>query len=124
LATPLLAPMIEEGFVNNSISHSVIKNYLSDPSLKSIEVLLLACTHYPLIRDEIESYYQNKIPILDSTDVTANTLKTELEKKNLLNKLKTEEDHFYVSDYSENFERTTQLFYPQKIRLEKMNIWE
>ena len=31
LATPLLAPMIEEGFFNNQISHEIIAQYLSDP---------------------------------------------------------------------------------------------
>ena len=124
LATPLLAPMIEEGFVHNKISQSVIDTYLSDPALKNIEVLLLACTHYPLIRQEIDEYYKSGIPILDSTDVTAFALKAELQKRNLLNDHKEHEDHFYVSDYSENFAKTTQLFYPDKINLERMNIWE
>ncbi len=123
LATPLLAPMIEEGFVHNKISQSVIETYLSDPDLKDIQALLLACTHYPLIRQEIDQFYQSSIPILDSTDVTAHALKTELEKKNLLNDTKTMPDHFYVSDYSENFASTTKLFYPETITLEKKNIW-
>lgn len=123
LVTPLLAPMIEEGFVHNKISRSVIETYLSDPDLNGIEVLLLACTHYPLIRQEIEEYFKFSVPILDSTDVTALALKTALEEKNLLNKEKTTADHFYVSDYSENFAHTTKLFYPESITLEKMNIW-
>jgi len=124
LATPLLAPMIEEGFVHNNISKSVIETYLSDPVLSNIEVLLLACTHYPLIRQEIDEYYKSNIPILDSTDVTAMALKSELQKRNLLNDHKENEDHFYVSDYSDNFAKATQLFYPHKINLERMNIWE
>lgn len=124
LAAPLLVPMIEEGFVNNNISDSVIANYLSNPVLQDIEVLLLACTHYPLIKQEINKYYNFRIPILDSTDVTAQALKTKLEEQNLLNDLKETEDRFYVSDYSENFVKTTKLFYPDKINLERMNIWE
>jgi len=66
LATPLLAPMIEEGFFNNHISHEVIARYLGDPVLQSIEALILACTHYPLIKKEIENYYNHAIPVLDS----------------------------------------------------------
>lgn len=124
LATPLLAPMIEEGFIHNNISHSVIETYLSDPELEGIEALLLACTHYPLIRKEINEFYHSKIPILDSTDVTALALKSALEEQGLLNDIKTQADKFYVSDYSENFAKTTRLFYPDKIHLEKMNIWE
>ena len=123
LATPLLAPMIEEGFVNNNISQSVIENYLSDPELEQTEVLLLACTHYPLIKNEIEAHYQHNIPVMDSTEVTAQALKSALEGRQLLSRQKVLEDHFYVSDYSENFANTTRLFYPENIRLEKMDIW-
>jgi glutamate racemase len=47
LATPLLAPMIEEGFFHNNISWNVIENYLVNPQLENIHALILACTHYP-----------------------------------------------------------------------------
>ena len=123
LATPLLAPMIEEGFVHNNISHSVIETYLSDPVLEGIETLLLACTHYPLIRGEIIQYYKNRIPVLDSTEVTAHALKEALETHGLLNEKKTQQDRFFVSDFSESFLKTTRLFYPEDISLELNNIW-
>ena len=56
MATPLLAPMIEEGYFDNNISHTVIHEYLSSPKLKDIDSLVLACTHYPLIKKEIDDY--------------------------------------------------------------------
>ncbi|MCB0681391.1 MAG: glutamate racemase, partial [Saprospiraceae bacterium] len=55
LATPLLAPMIEEGYIHNNLSQAVISQYLSDPGFGDIDALLLACTHYPLIRSDIEA---------------------------------------------------------------------
>ena len=60
LATPLLVPMIEEGFFNNKISRTVINSYLSRPKLKKIDALILGCTHYPLIKAEIEELYQGQ----------------------------------------------------------------
>ncbi|HEX5624964.1 MAG TPA: glutamate racemase, partial [Saprospiraceae bacterium] len=105
-------------------SRSVIDTYLSDPGLRGIEALLLACTHYPLIKQEILDYYDQKIPVLDSTAVTALALQAELKKQDLLCAEKLEEDRFFVSDYSENFLKATRLFYPENIHLEKMNIWE
>ena len=84
LATPLLAPMIEEGFFNNQISHEIIAQYLSDASLKNIEALILACTHYPLIKKEIDSFYQGKMIILDSSEIVAIALKKYLEKEGLI----------------------------------------
>ena len=57
LATPLLVPAIEEGFKNHPITHAIIYNYLSNNKLKNIETLILGCTHYPLLLDEIKQYY-------------------------------------------------------------------
>src|SRR6185369_2929951 len=39
LPTPLLVPMIEEGFFNNKISHDIIEEYLRDAILQDIEAL-------------------------------------------------------------------------------------
>lgn len=133
LATPLLAPMIEEGFFNNQISTEIVAQYLSDPALKGIEVLILACTHYPLIRDEILRYYEGKMTVLDSSVVVAEALRHYLEKERLLNTAglasperfakARQEQHFYVSDYTEAFEAATRIFFGEKVELEKHPLW-
>lgn len=123
LATPLLAPMIEEGFFNNKISHDVIAQYLADPVLSGIEALILACTHYPLIREEIMRFYHGKMTVLDSSVVVAEALKLYLESTNLLNENGTGERHFYVSDYTEAFEAATRIFFDETVKLEKHPLW-
>lgn len=123
LATPLLAPMIEEGFYSGSISKSVIENYLSHPDLQGIDALLLACTHYPLIKDEINEYYGGKVAILDSTDVVKVEVKKLLTAEALLSAQRFESDHFFVSDYTQSFEETARNFYGEDIRLEAIQIW-
>ncbi|HZY80824.1 MAG TPA: glutamate racemase [Cyclobacteriaceae bacterium] len=123
LATPLLAPMIEEGFFNNQISHEIIAQYLADPALEGIEALILACTHYPLIREEILGYYSGKMTVLDSSIVVAEALKRYLEKEHLLNTGEKHEQHFYVSDYTEAFEAATRIFFGEKVELEKHPLW-
>jgi len=51
LATPLLAPYIEEGFFKKKeITQLVLKEYLEHSQFNDIEALVLACTHYPLIK--------------------------------------------------------------------------
>lgn len=121
-ATPLLASMIEEGFYNNNISHAVLETYLSNEALKDIDALVLACTHYPLIKREISAFYGGKVKIFDSAEVVAQKLKWILEKENLLSAQKTGRDIFYVSDYTESFERTTNVFYGREIHLELRKI--
>lgn len=124
LATPLLAPMIEEGFFNNRISRSIIASYLSSRKLTKIDSLILACTHYPLIRPEVEEFYKKKISIIDTAGVVADRVKIVLKEKNLLNKKNKTKHHFYVSDFTKSFEESTRYFFRNKIHLEKVDFWK
>lgn len=124
LATPLLVPMIEEGFFNDQISSTLIHTYLSDPILKKIDSLILGCTHYPLIRNEIAAFYQPEIDIIDNTEIVARHLKQELQRMDLLNDVEPIAHQFYVSDYTDSFEKSTQLFFGQQIRLNLRQIWD
>ena len=123
-ATPLLVPMIEEGFFNNQISHEIIAQYLDDPALHDIEALILGCTHYPLIKTEIDSYYKGRIPILDSSETVADALRTYLERENLLSDTAHAEHHFLVSDYTESFEASARMFFHKTVNLEKHPLWD
>lgn len=124
LATPLLASMIEEGFYNNKISTEVLKKYLSHKEFKNIDALVLACTHYPLIKKEIAKYFSNKVKIFDSAVVVAAKLKLILEKEKLNSTKKSGENIFYVSDFTKAFEKSTKIFFHKKIKLEKLNLWK
>lgn len=123
LATPLLAPMIEEGFFNNNISKTIINSYLDKPKLKKIDSLVLACTHYPLIKKEILEFYKRDIAILDSAEIVAQYVKKVLSAKKLLSSKKSAGHHFYVSDFTSSFEKSTKIFFKEKIHLELKNIW-
>ena len=124
LATPLLVPMIEEGFIGNTISHDVIDKYLSDKALKNIESLILGCTHYPIIKNEIIEYYGAKVDIIDSAETVAAFLKDYLVDFNLVNPKKTNENRFLVSDITKGFENAANLFFGKEIHLEKYPLWE
>lgn len=123
MATPLLAPMIEEGFINDKISKTVLESYLTDAKLRSINSIILACTHYPLIKDEINHFYKGKVSVIDSADIVGEYVKEQLGKNNLLNNKSNPEHHFYVSDYTTSFEKSTRYFFPEKITLQKAAIW-
>ncbi len=122
LATPLLAPMIEEGFINDEISKKVIQNYLSDPILENIDMLILACTHYPLIYNKINEYYTGEKIIIDSSEIVAKHIESVLKKKNLLNNKVKTNHQFYVSNYTKSFEQSTRFFFKEGVKLEEVNI--
>jgi glutamate racemase len=124
LATPLLAPMIEEGFFNNSVSESVIQAYLSDPLIQEIKALILGCTHYPLIKKQIARFYQNQVQIIDSSEIVAASVKQYVQEAGLLNQTVNPYRKFFVSDYTQSFEASTRIFFGEQVRLEQYPLWE
>jgi len=124
LATPLLAPMIEEGFFNNNISKTVINSYLSSSKLKKINSLILACTHYPLIKEEISAFYKGTVYIINTAEIVALHVKDRLSELKLLNVGPAKKHQFFVSDYTPSFEKSTRLFFGEKINLRLEGIWD
>jgi len=124
LATPLLVGMIEEGFFNNKISRTIIADYLSRSRLKKIDSLILACTHFPLIKPEIEEYYNGKVEVIDSAKVVAESVSELLNKKKLISSQKKTVHQFFVSDFTRSFERSTKFFFRKKIQLQELGIWK
>ncbi len=124
LATALLASMIEAGFYNNSVSQAIINSYLAYPDFSDVQAMILACTHYPLIKKEVAAYFNQRVKIFDSTDVVTEVLKRTLTEKDMLNDQRRNPHHFYVSDFTESFEQTTKIFFRQEIHLELQNIWD
>ena len=121
LATPLLAPMIEEGFINEEISKKIIQNYLNNPILKNINILILACTHYPLIQNEINHFYKDKVNVIDSANIVAKDISEDLKKMNLLSDTEKSEYHFYVSNFTSSFEKSARFFFQEEIQLKEIN---
>ncbi len=124
LATPLLVPLIEEGFAASKIAEDTISEYLSHPNLQNIEALILGCTHYPLIKHHVEKFYQSKINIIDSSEIVANALKGLLEYHNLINQNPPSQKAFYVSDYTEAFAASTKLFFNEVLELQRYPLWD
>jgi glutamate racemase len=128
LATPLLVPMIEEGFFEGRVSEEIIRAYLDHPALHGIEALLLACTHFPLIRPQMEAHYQGRVAVVDPSDVVAATVAEALAARQLLANPAAmgagPAHHFYVSDFTRSFEESTRLFFGQEVQLEHYPLWE
>ncbi len=123
LATPLFVPMIEEGFIFDDISNAIIRTYLSNESLAGIQALVLGCTHYPIIRNQISKFFNFNIEVIDSARIVSVTLRDTLEKNNLLNLSGVVKDQFFISDYTNYFEKIARMFFEGEINLKKADIW-
>ena len=123
MATPLLVPMIEEGFIFDDISNAIIRTYLSNESLGGIQALILGCTHYPIIKNQISKFFNFNVEVIDSARVVSMILRQTLEKNNLLNDSGKVKDQFFISDYTTYFEKIARMFFEGEINLKKADIW-
>ncbi len=123
LATNLLASAIEE-FGNKNVIDGILNEYLSHSSLKNIDALILACTHYPVVKNKINNFFKKKIEVIDPSEIVAETLKIALDDHNLLNKNKKGTKYFYVSDYTESFANGTKIFFAEDVNLEYYPLWD
>lgn len=102
-ACPLFVPTIEEGIDESYILEPIIKYYLDD-FIKSnvIDTLVLGCTHYPLIEEEIKKLYPG-LSIINPSKTVAEEVKGYLFNNNMLSLEKDDKSLFFASDLSEKF---------------------
>jgi glutamate racemase len=124
-ATNLLAAAIEE-FGNHPVIDVLLDEYLNHPNLDNIDTLVLACTHYPVIKEKVLAHYKNKMPIeiIDSSEIVAKAVKKQLEELQLLNANGSSTKHFYISDYTDSFVQHATLFFAEDITLEHYPLWD
>jgi glutamate racemase len=80
-ACPLLVPLVEEGWIDHPVTRQVAEIYLQDAFLhkdQRSDVLLLGCTHYPLIRPLLRKVVPSDVAIVDSAESTAYALAKKL----------------------------------------------
>ena len=96
-----------------------VSDIITTSLIKDIETLILGCTHYPLVIDEIKKYYGSRVRVIDSPKIVASYLRDILSKNNLLNTQISEgTTQFYLSDLTKNFEKISKKFFGNKISLE------
>jgi glutamate racemase len=76
-ACPLLVPLVEEGWIEHPVTEQVARIYLDEAfqdSFKSADVLVLGCTHYPLLKPLLRRVTPAHVTIVDSAESTANVV--------------------------------------------------
>lgn len=103
LATPLLASAIEEGFHNGTISHAVVEAYFADGWANDKDALVLACTHYPLVMEDIRAQLPSGMPVLDAPSIVSIHVERVLSERGLLASGERPTRRFEVTDWTQSF---------------------
>lgn len=82
-ATPLLVPLIEENWLERPASRLIAEEYLQPLLDAGVDTLVLACTHYPLIRPLLEEICGEQVALVDSATTCAHHTQKRLRERNL-----------------------------------------
>lgn len=127
-ACPLLVPLVEEGWVDHPVTEQVARIYLHEAfteSFRSADVLLLGCTHYPLLKPLLRRVVPQGVVLVDSAESMAQSVRSLLaSSSNLvvesnLRALTTptlNSPRFFVTDSVEKFQRLGTLFLGCEVR--------
>ena len=77
-ACPLLVPLVEEGWVDHPVTEQVARIYLKEAfsdGFSEADVLLLGCTHYPLLKPVLQRVVPPGVTLVDSAESTALAVK-------------------------------------------------
>jgi len=80
-ACPLLVPLVEEGWVEHSVTEQVARIYLAEAfadGFHDADVLVLGCTHYPLLKPLLRRVSPAHVVIVDSAESTARAVDVHL----------------------------------------------
>lgn len=103
-ACPLLAPMAEEGWIDNDIAKYTIKEYMKPFKNNKIDKLILGCTHYPLFTKLIKEELGEKVDIINTGEKLAKYLDKYIMDKNIKNNLNNKGKYkLYLTDTECNF---------------------
>jgi glutamate racemase len=110
-ACPLFVPAIEEGEIKGELINLLIDKYLKKFKNTPIDVLILGCTHYPIIGGVIKQRIDSKIDLIFCGRELAKLLKKEFRLNNLsTDKKRLGKISLYITDYTINFEKIAKLF--------------
>ena len=116
-ACPLFVPLVEEGLVNDPITQSIIERYLKEIKQKKIQTIILGCTHYPVLKQDLHQVLGSSVRLVESGEVLSMQL-ARLFKAAAIPESKDPQRviRLCITDLTDHFERLAQqLMAPEKI---------
>jgi glutamate racemase len=108
---PLFVPLVEEGWTDHDITARIAREYLAHLEEVDVDVVILGCTHYPLLRDTLQKELGPDVRLVDSGLETARAVESILEQQRLTRIDPEPPSHaFFASDAPYRFREVGQRF--------------
>lgn len=116
-SAPLLVPLIEEGWAKKPETKMILKKYLRPLKTKQINSLILGCTHYPFLIEDIRRIMGKRVAVPDPGEVVAESLIDYLKRHPELNLQPSTKNEisFYTTDDPVSFRRLGEKFLGRRI---------
>lgn len=121
-ACPLFVPLVEEGWLEDPVTHLVAERYLAPLIEGGVDTLVLGCTHYPLLAPVLSRLLGPRVTLVDSGEAVAAELAAGLTARGLLARGRRGEDHFLVTDAAERFGRLAERILGGAVSLELVEL--
>ncbi len=121
VACPMLVPLVEEGWIHDEVTDTVLRRYLAPLFEEKVDTLILGCTHYPLLRSAIARVVGDDICLVNPAYETARALGELLVNEGLDDPEKPRKDEptpyrFFVSDEAERFTDFASMILPIDVK--------
>ena len=121
-ACPLLVPLIEEDWTDRPETMTILKYYINEFKQHQTENMILGCTHYPLLINQIQTILGEKCNIINSGLIAAQSLKDYLKRhpeiENILPKNKKR--IYYSTDKSKRIKNLATKFLGQDLEIKSL----
>lgn len=108
---PLFVPLAEEGWTDREVTLVIAHEYLTPLRDAGVDVVVLGCTHYPILKSTIQKVFGPSVRLIDSAEETAKEVSEKLAGLGLLRDGESEPDHrFFVSDVPHRFREQAERF--------------
>jgi glutamate racemase len=115
-ACPLLVPLVEEGWIEHPVSEEVARIYLGEAfadGFQDADVLVLGCTHYPLLKPLLHRVAPSHVTIVDAAASTAHAVAAQLSVLSSSDKEQRRDTprlRFFATDSADKFRRLGERF--------------
>jgi len=128
---PMLVPLVEKGLINHNATEMFIKEYTQKILAKDphIDTLILACTHYPLLKGIFEKVLPKNIKIVSQGSIIAQKTKEylsnhpEIDCRISKKPAKNGEIRFLTTDSTDFFENGADFFWEKPVMAEKVFLY-
>lgn len=125
-ACPMWVPLVENNELAGEGAEYFVRQHLNSLLSKgrSIDTILLACTHYPLLLDLIQKNVQPHIRVISQGEIVAASLKGYLERHPDIRELCTKEGgrRFYTTDSASDFDQRAIKFYGEIVHSQRVEL--